>query len=345
MGEVLVTGGSGFFGGILKRELLARGYSVTNLDIVPDPDRHAALNIVQGDLRDVALLDSLFGSRRFDAVFHCAAMLAHGSMDEKLLWTSNVDGTRQLAEASRKYRVGKFVFTSSNCLWGKNLGHPVREDEAPAPVEIYGRSKLAGEQALAEFTNDFDVTILRCPTIIGGGRLGLLAILFEFIQEGKTVWVVGSGSNRYQFIYANDLAAACIMAAQSSGSNTFHVGSDNVQSLREIYEAVIEHAGSRSRVRSLPKTPALAAMQVAHLLKVSPMGPYHYKMIAEDFVFDTSKIKERLGWRPTLTNAEMLIEAYDYYAQRRAEIESRQDVSAHRRAAPMGVIRLVKWLS
>jgi dTDP-D-glucose 4,6-dehydratase len=68
-------------------------------------------------------------------------------------------------------------------------------------------------------------------------------------------------------------------------------------------------------------------------------------MIAEDFVFDTSKIKERLGWRPTLTNAEMLIEAYDYYAQRRAEIESRQDVSAHRRAAPMGVIRLVKWLS
>jgi nucleoside-diphosphate-sugar epimerase len=135
------------------------------------------------------------------------------------------------------------------------------------------------------------------------------------------------------------------MAAQSSGSNTFHVGSDNVQSLREIYEAVIEHAGSRSRVRSLPKRPALAAMQVAHLLKVSPMGPYHYKMIAEDFVFDTSKIKERLGWRPTLTNAEMLIEAYDYYAQRRAEIESRQDVSAHRRAAPMGVIRLVKWLS
>jgi nucleoside-diphosphate-sugar epimerase len=221
----------------------------------------------------------------------------------------------------------------------------VREDEAPAPIEIYGQSKLAGERVLAEFTNNFDVTILRCPTIISAGRLGLLAILFEFIQEGKTVWVVGSGSNRYQFIYALDLANACIMATQASGSETFHVGSDNVQSLREIYDAVIRHTGSGSRVRSLPKGPTLAAMQMGHVLKISPLGPYHYKMIAEDFVFDTSNIKERLGWRPTLTNAEMLIEAYDYYAQRREEIESRQDVSAHRRAAPMGVIRLVKWLS
>ncbi len=345
MGEVLVTGGSGFFGGILKRELLARGFAVTNLDLVPDSERHAALTSVQSDIRNEAALDSLFASRRFDAVFHCAAMLAHGSMDEKLLWSSNVDGTRNLAEASRKHGVRKLVFTSSNCLWGRNLGHPVRENESPAPVEIYGRSKLEGERVLSEYTKDLDVAILRCPTVIGGGRLGLLAILFEFIQEGKTVWVVGSGSNRYQFIYAQDLVSACIMAAESPGSDTFHVGSDKVQALREIYDAVIRHAGSGSRVRSLPKRPTLAAMQLAHVLKISPLGPYHYKMIAEDFLFDTSHIRERLGWRPTLTNAEMLIEAYDYYAQRRAEIESRQDVSAHRRASPMGVIRLVKWLS
>ena len=345
MSEVLVTGASGFFGGILKRELLTRGFAVTNLDIVPDTDHHPALNSVRGDICDQGLLDSLFAERKFDTVFHCAAMLAHGSMDEKLLWTSNVDGTRALADASRKHGVGKFIFTSSNCLWGKNLGRPVREDDPPAPVEIYGRSKLEGEQLLAGYTGDLDIVTLRCPTIIGGGRLGLLAILFEFIQEGKTVWVVGSGANRYQFIYANDLAAACILAARSSGSDTFHVGSDHVQSLREIYDAVIQHAGSGSRVRSMPKGPTLAAMQMAYLLKVSPLGPYHYKMIAEDFVFDTSRIKDRLEWQPTLTNAEMLIEAYDYYAQRRAEIESRRDVSAHRRATPMGVIRLVKWLS
>jgi nucleoside-diphosphate-sugar epimerase len=345
MVDVLVTGGSGFFGGILKRELLQQGFAVTNVDIVPDPDSHPSLRSIQGDLCDPALVNSVFATTRFDAVFHCAAMLAHGSVDHRLLWNANVEGTRNVAHACREFGTRKLVFTSSNCLWGHNLGHPVREDEPPAPVEVYGRSKLAAEQVLAEYDGNFDVVILRCPTVIGGGRLGLLAILFEFIQDGKTVWAIGGGANRYQFIYAGDLVSACIASVQSSGSDLFHVGSDNVQSLREVYEAVIRHAGSRSKVRSLPRAPAVAAMQLAHILKISPLGPYHYKMIAEDFLFDTSKIKARLGWRPTLTNAEMLTEAYSYYAERRAEIEARQDVSAHRRTAPMGIIRVVKWLS
>lgn len=345
MPEVLITGGSGFFGGILKRQLLERGFSVTNLDLVRDPDEHPALTSVRGDIRDRALLDSLLASRRFAGVFHVAAMLAHGGVSKDVLWTCNVDGTRNLAEAARQHGVRKLIFTSSNCLWGHNLGHPVREDDRPAPVELYGRSKLAGEQLLAEYRGDLDVVTLRCPTIISSGRLGLLAILFEFIQEGRTVWVVGDGSNRYQFVYAPDLAEACMAALDYPGSDVFHVGSDNVQSLREVYEAVIRKAGTRSRVRSLPKRTTLAAMRLAHTLRLSELGPYHYRMIAEDFIFDTSKIKEKLGWRPTRSNAEMLSEAYEYYARSRQEIESRHDVSAHTRPASMGIIRLLKWLS
>jgi UDP-glucose 4-epimerase len=156
---------------------------------------------------------------------------------------------------------------------------------------------------------------------------------------------VGDGSNRYQFVYAQDLARACIAALDARGPDTFHVGSDRVQSLREVYEAVIQKAGSRSRVRSLPKGPTLAAMKMAHTLHLSELGPYHYKMIAEDFLFDTSKIRQKLGWQPTLSNAEMLSEAYAYYAERRREIEARRDVSAHSRPASMGIIRLLKWLS
>lgn len=345
MPEVLVTGGCGFFGGILKRHLLAEGFSVTNIDVVPDQDQHPSLRSLHGDIRDESLVRGIFAGGQFAAVFHCAAMLAHGRIRGDLLWTSNVDGTRNLARACREYGVRKLIFTSSNCLWGRNLGHPVREDDPPAPVEPYGRSKLAAEQVLAEYADDVEIVILRCPTVISSGRLGLLAILFEFIHENRSVWVVGDGSNRYQFIYAPDLVRACVAAMEWSGSDIFHIGSDHVQTLREIYETVIREAGSRSRVRSLPKAPAMGAMRLAHLLKVSPLGPYHYKMIAEDFLFDTSKIKERLGWRPTLNNAEMLSEAYAYYAERRREIEERTDVSAHSRPADMGIIRLVKWFS
>jgi nucleoside-diphosphate-sugar epimerase len=345
MPEVLVTGGSGFFGGVLKRQLLADGFTVTNVDLVPDPDRHPGLTSVQGDLRDPAQLTRLFAGRSFAAVFHCAAILAHGSIPDREIWTANVDGTRNLADASRAAAVPKFIFISTNCLWARNLGHPVREDDPPAPVETYGRSKLAAERLLAGYHDAMDVTILRSPTIISSGRLGLLAILFEFIQENRTVWVVGGGGNRYQFIYAPDLVQACLAAFRSHGSETFHVGSDNVQSLREVYEAVIHRAGSSSRVRSMPKGPALAALQLAHALRVSPLGPYHYKMIAEDFLFDTAKIRQQLGWQPTHSNAEMLSEAYSFYAEHRREVEARTDVSAHSRPAAMGIIRLVKWLS
>jgi len=244
----------------------------------------------------------------------------------------------------RKYGVRKHVFTSTNCLWGEAMGRPVREDDPPNPVELYGRSKLEAERIILEYT-DITSVLLRCPTIIDFGRLGLLSILFEFIDEGRRVWAVGGGRNRYQFIYARDLANACVLALDYPRSDIFNIGSDNVKPIAEVYEYVIRNAKSKSKVAALPQGPTIAAMKLAYRLKLSPLGPYHYKMIAEDFLFDTSRIKERLGWRPTMTNEEMLWRAYQYYSENRREIELRQDVSAHRKAAKMGVIRLLKWVS
>jgi nucleoside-diphosphate-sugar epimerase len=348
MREVLVTGGSGFFGGVLKRRLLAEGFAVTNIDLVPDPERHEALTSVQGDIRDAALLAKLLAEHRFEAVFHCAAMLAHDVTDEQMLWTSNVDGTQRLAEAAVTAGVPRLVFISSNCLWGEDLGHPVREDEAPSPVEIYGRSKLEGERVLERLGQqhpEMKIVTLRSPTIIDEGRLGLLAILFEFIEDGKKVWVVGSGESRYQFVFAQDLATACLQCLGYESSNLFHIGSDQVPTMRGMYESVIRAAGSASRVASLPKAPTIAAMKLAHRLGVSPLGPYHYRMIAESFVFDTSRIRRELRWTPTLTNEQMMLRAFEYYRANRRAIHERTEVSAHSKAAPMGVIRLLKWMS
>ena len=354
MAHVLVTGASGFFGGVLKRRLLREGHTVVNIDLERDEDAPLpGLTAIQGDLRDRELVQRTFAGNRFDVVYHIAAQLAHGKMDENLLWTSNVDATRILAETARDAGVKPFVFLSSNCLWASNLGHPVHEEnDVPAPVEIYGKSKLEGEHVLEQFNTALDVVIIRCPTIMDSGRLGLLAILYEFIDDGKTVWVVGDGSNQYQFIYADDLATACIQASTYGRSDLFHIGSDHVKSMRHVYESVIAAAGekpgskaAKAKVRSLPKGPTIAAMKAAYALKVSPLGPYHYKMIAESFLFDTTRIKQRLGWSPTLTNEEMLLRAYDHYSTNREEIESRTQVSAHRKPAAMGVIRLLKWIS
>lgn len=345
MSTVLITGGSGFFGSILTKRLLDEGYHCVVVDLHMPEYSHPRLLAIQADIRDKNRVEQIFCEYNFATVYHCAAILAHAVSDRNFLWQSNVDGTRNIADSAVRTGVGSLIFTSSNCLWAESIGQPVREDEPPAPAEVYGQSKLAGEKVLAEYSDRLNAVVIRCPTIVDEGRLGLLSILFEFIQEGRKVWVIGGGKNRYQFIYAQDLASACIAAADFGRSETFHIGSDNVQSFREIYQYVIDRAGTGASIAALPRTPALAAMRLAHFLKISPLGPYHYKMIAEDFEFDTSLIKASLQWQPTLSNAEMLWRAYDYYRSHRQEISSRRNVSAHRQAAKMGVIRLLKWMS
>ena len=279
------------------------------------------------------------------AVYHCAALLAHGSLDPRHVWANNVESTQVLADAVAARGIPTLVYISSNCLWATSFARPVTEDDVPAPVEPYGDSKWEGEKILARYANRFAATSLRCPTIIDAGRLGLLTILFDFIAEGRRVWVVGDGTNRYQFIYAQDLIDAMLIAGRGGKPGIYGIGSDNVPTMRELYQSVIARAGTTARVASLPKAPTILAMRLAHVLKVSPLGPYHYRMIASDFVFDTSRIKRDLDWRPTLTNQDMLTRAYLSYMNERDVILARQSVSAHRQAAKMGVIRVLKWMS
>ena len=342
---VLVTGGAGFFGGVLVPDLIAAGWRVVSLDREPMWYGDPALVGVRGDIRDAALVDSLFAEHDVAGVVHAAAVLAHGRVDRDDLWTSNVDGTRTIAAAAARHGVPRMVFISSNCLWARNLGRPVTEQDEPEPIEIYGRSKAEGEKIVAEHGDRLAGVTIRTPTIIDEGRLGLLAILFEFIRENRKVWTVGGGHNTYQFVYAHDLAEACLLGL-SAGRGVYNVGSDQVPTLREVYQQVIAAAGTSARVAALPKAPTLAAMRLASALRLSPLGPYHYRMIAEDFVFDTSKIKAELGWKPTLTNGQMLHRAYQHYVDHLNEINSRTDASAHRRPTDMGpAIRFLKWLS
>ncbi|HNX14849.1 MAG TPA: NAD(P)-dependent oxidoreductase [Oscillospiraceae bacterium] len=345
MRTFLLTGGSGFLGGIMKKQIVERGDICVSIDLQPDDYTHERFFFYQGDIRDKELMDSVFSKYQFDAVFHFAALLAHVKKDLKDLWSSNVDGTKNVLEFAEKYHVTKIVFTSSNCLWGNNFDKLVTEDEAPDPIEIYGKSKLECEKVLLANNSAVKSVIFRCPTIIDEGRLGLLAILYEFIDENKKLWMVGNGNNKYQFIYAKDLINACFMALDYPKNEIFNIGSDNVKTFNEVYTYVIEQSGSKSRLAHFPAGIAIFGMKLCFALGLSPLGPYQYKMLSSSFVFDTSKIKAKLGFVPTMTNEEMLLRSYEYYRENRKEIESRKNVSAHRQGAKMGIIRLIKWLS
>ncbi len=342
--KAFVTGSAGFFGGVLRDHLLSEGWTVAGADVLPDAEKPGYSPHVL-DIRDGEALSRVMETVKPDAVYHCAAVLAHDRQNRSNLWTSNVDGSIRVAEAAAKAGAKSLVFISSNCLWGSDFGRPIKEDDPPAPVEVYGRSKLAAEEALLSLTDAPPVKIIRTPTIVAAGRMGLLTILFDFIRESRRVWMVGDGSNRYQFVAAADLASACELLATSDVTGVFHVGSQDVPSVREMYTEIIRRAGTGARVASLPRRPAIAAMRGLSMAGLSPLGPYHYRMIASNFEFDTTRLREATGWRPTLGNTDILWQAYRYYVDHRDELGAEGHASAHRKPAGLGALKLVKWLS
>ena len=177
--------------------------------------------------------------------------------DPDLFDSVNVTGTANLLVAARDAGVGKVVHTSSSAIFGIPEHNPVTEETPPRPLEAYGRAKLQAELLCREAAvSGVDVTIVRPRTILGHGRLGIMAILFEFVADGAPVFVLGSGDNRYQFVHAEDLADACLRAAGRPGPAVYNVGAVEFGTMRETLQALVDHAGTGSRVRSLPVAPA-----------------------------------------------------------------------------------------
>lgn len=339
---VLVTGGSGYFGSILVDEALAGGDRVRILDLnEPEPRPDAPVETVVGDVRDLDVVRA--ASDGVDVVLHNVAQVPLAK-DRHLFWSVNVVGTANVLLAAREAGVAKVVSTSSSAIFGIPDHNPVVEDTPPKPLEAYGRAKLEAEVLCHEAAAaGLDVSIVRPRTILGHGRLGIMAILFELVAEGAPVFVLDGGHNRYQFVHAEDLAAACLLAGDRPGPETYNVGATEFGTMRETLQALVDHAGTGSRVRSLPSRPAALGMQVVSKLGQAPFAPYHWLLYGESLWFDTTKAQEQLGWQPRHSNADMVIESYDWFLAHRAELGS-EGRSHHQSPARMGVLKLIKHL-
>lgn len=341
MSRALVTGGSGYFGELLVQQLAAAGHHVRVLDLNDSDTRPAGCEFVRGDIRDAAVVREACDG--IDVVFHNVAQVPLAK-DEHLLRTVNIDGTETLLRACEDAGVGKVVHTSSSAVFGVPERNPVLPSTAPAPREAYGRAKLAAEYACwAAVGRGLDVSIVRPRTILGHGRLGIFGILFEWIADGADVFVLGSGANQYQFVHSDDLADICLRAGARSGPGLYNAGTDRFCSMRESLEAVCAHAGTGSKVRSLPARPAGLAMHAAASLHLAPFAPYHWIMYSKSMWFDIEHAREQLGWQPKWSNQEMFAQSYDWYLGHRAELEAGgQERSHHRSSAKQGALKLLK---
>jgi nucleoside-diphosphate-sugar epimerase len=342
LNSALITGGSGYFGSLLRDRLRAAGQVVRVFDLTDADDRPAEVEFVRGDVRDEAGLAKACAG--CEVVYHCVAQVPLAK-DARLFESVNVLGTENLLRAARQAGVRKVIYLSSSAVFGAPKANPVTEETAPSPGEAYGRAKLAGERLCARSAQaGLDVTVIRPRTIMGHGRLGIFQILFEWIREGANVPVLGTGENRYQFVHADDLADACLLAAGRPGAAIYNCGAERFGTMREVLEQLCAHAGTGSRVKSVPMAPAVALMNLTSALGLSPLGPYHSLMYGRSLYFDIRKATEELNWRPRFSNNEMLVQSYDWYLKNREAVLQAHGASHHRSAVKQGVLGLVKRL-
>src|SRR5919198_1027469 len=314
-----LSGGAGFLGLHLARRLLDDGNDVRTLDVVPLDDREleASVDELHGDVRDPAAVGRLVGGA--DVVVHAAAALPIQASREAIR-SVNVAGTENVLLACREAGVARVVFISSTAVYGVPEKHPIEEDDPLVGVGWYGESKIDAEGLCRVAA--VETTIVRPKTFIGPERLGVFEILFDWIREGRRIYILGKGYNRYQLLAVEDLVDAIVRAGTvpDAARETFNVGATEFGTVRDDLQALIDHAGSSSRLQPVPVKPAELALRGLELLRVSPLAEWHYKTAHKDSFVDVSRAQRILGWQPRLSNRSALIETYDWYLANRGRV-------------------------
>src|SRR5437667_5251427 len=241
-----ISGGAGFLGLHLARRLLADGHDVRTLDVVPldDAELERSVEELRGDVRDGGDVRRLVAEA--DVVVHAAAALPIQASRNSIR-SVNVSGTENLLRAARDAGVRRVVFISSTAVYGVPEKHPIEEDDPLVGVGWYGESKIDAE-ALCRVAA-VETTIVRPKTFIGPERLGVFEILFDWIREGRRIYILGRGHNRYQLLGVEDLVEAIVRAAAepAAAGKTFNAGATQFGTVRDDLGALIAHAGSTSR--------------------------------------------------------------------------------------------------
>jgi nucleoside-diphosphate-sugar epimerase len=314
-----ISGGAGFLGLHLARRLLADGHDVRTLDVVPldDAELEGSVNELRGDIRDRDSVGKLVQGA--DVVVHAAAALpiqaSRGSIR-----SVNVGGTENVLRAADDAGVRRVVFISSTAVYGVPEKHPIEEDDPLVGVGSYGESKIDAEGLCRVAA--VETTIVRPKTFIGPERLGVFEILFDWIREGRRIYTLGKGHNRYQLLGVEDLVDAIVRAAAepAAARETFNIGATEFGTVRSDLQALIDHAGSSSRLQPVPVKPAEVALRGLELMRVSPLAEWHYKTAHKDSFVDVTKAQRLLGWQPQLSNRDALIQTYDWYLANRGRV-------------------------
>lgn len=303
--NVLVTGGAGFVGATLVRQLVARGHRIRVLDnySTGDPAHLAGVDaeLVEGDITDEAALAKAFAG--MDAVVHLAAAgsVIKSIEDPVANFEANVLGTFRVLDAARKAGVERSVQASTGGALIGDATPPVSEESLPKPISPYGASKLAGEGYAHAFAKAYGLRTIaiRFANVYGPWserKQGAMNKFFHAIHAGEPMVIYGDGTSSRDYIHVDDISRALRLALEHPdvpGGTVLHAAS-----------------GVETTVHDLARLCSSAAGLPGHPIEYRPARPGEV-----DRNFATYDLAQKvLGYAPTIDREEGIRRTWDWFA-------------------------------
>ncbi len=322
MTSILVTGGAGFLGAHLARELVARGHDVVVLDDLSgglESQVPPGARFVRGSVVDDGLVERVFREARFEVVYHLAAYAAEGLSPfiRRYNYENNVVGSMTVLNAAVRHDVRRLVFTSSIAVYGTGE-LPLRETTTPRPEDPYGIAKYAVELDLAAASREFGIehTIFRPHNVYGELQSmrdryrNVVGIFLNQVLRGQPLTIFGDGLQTRAFTYVSDVVPAIADGgfADAARNRVFNVGGDTHTTVRELAETLREVTGASVPIEHLPARHEVTHAWSDHTLVRTQLGAQLGATSLREGLARTWAWAERLGPQETPPFAAIEIE-------------------------------------
>lgn len=318
-----VTGGTGFTGGYLCKNLKNRGYQVRAI-ARPQSDKSGlekiGVEIVEGDFTDRGSLRGKMAG--VDVVYHIAATYRQEGIPKKEFWRVNVEGTRNLLDEALHSNVDRFVHCSTVGVQGEIKNPPATEDVPYGPGDWYQQSKVDGELlALDYFKNKgLKGTVVRPVGIYGPGDTRFLKI-FRYVKNGKFK-MIGSGKVLYHLTFVEDLVEGIALAGEKDAAigQIYTIGGNEYVTLNEYVRLLADIFGTEISKIKIPVWPVWTAGLLFEIicrpLRIEPpIFRRRVDFFIKDRAFDISKAKRDLGYQPKVSLRDGLKITADWYKE------------------------------
>ncbi len=324
--KLLVTGGAGFIGSAVVRRAIAQGHEVVNLDAltyaacldnVASVADHPAYSFVQADIRDRAALDAVFAQHAPDAVMHLAA---ESHVDRSIdgpgdFIETNITGTYNMLEAARSYWVGqgrpesfRFHHISTDEVFGSLPADPAvkfTEDTPYDPRSPYSASKASSDHLVRAWHETFGLPVVmtNCSNNYGPYHFPekLVPVIILNALAGQPLPIYGKGDNIRDWLFVEDHAEALLVVLrQGVVGRSYNIGGENERTNLDLVKTLCAILDAKR-----PKAGGSYADQITFVTD----RPGHDARYA----IDPSRIREELGWRPSVTVEEGLELTVQWY--------------------------------